>query len=150
MDHIHRGSGSQASSRICPVGHVACEAEVGQGTSCPPHSLMGTGATSLEQTSQLLSGVLSTNYLENQSLHHLYRTKDGHLKVLLLLALGNQTFAPDFPALDSVASPLLCCAQSCPTLCDPTDSSLPRSSVHRISQPRILEWVAISFSRGSS
>ena len=36
--------------------------------------------------------------------------------------------------------------QSCPTLCDPMDSSPPGSSVHRILQARILEWVAISFS----
>ena len=41
-------------------------------------------------------------------------------------------------------------AQSCPTLCDPTDCSLPGSSVHGIFQARILERVAISFSRGSS
>ena len=41
-------------------------------------------------------------------------------------------------------------AQSCPTLCDPVDCSLPGSSVHGILQARILEWVAISFSRGSS
>ena len=40
--------------------------------------------------------------------------------------------------------------QSCPTLCDPTDCSLPGSSVHRIFQARILEQVAISYSRGSS
>ena len=40
--------------------------------------------------------------------------------------------------------------QSCPTLCDPVDCSLPGSSVHGILQARILEWVAISFSRGSS
>ena len=39
---------------------------------------------------------------------------------------------------------------SCPTLCDPVDCSLPSSSVHGILQARILEWVAISFSRGSS
>ena len=38
-------------------------------------------------------------------------------------------------------------AQSCPTLCDPMDWSLPDSSVHGIFQARILEWVAISFSR---
>ena len=37
--------------------------------------------------------------------------------------------------------------QSCPTLCDPMDSSSPGSSVHRILQAGILEWVAISFSR---
>jgi len=41
-------------------------------------------------------------------------------------------------------------AQSCPTLCDPMDCSIPVSSVHGIFQARVLEWVAISFSRGSS
>ena len=40
--------------------------------------------------------------------------------------------------------------QSCPTLRDPMDCSLPDSSVHGIFQARILEWVTISFSRGSS
>ena len=40
--------------------------------------------------------------------------------------------------------------QSCLTFCDPMDHSLPDSSVHEILQARILEWVAISFSRGSS
>ena len=38
-------------------------------------------------------------------------------------------------------------AQSCPTLCDPTDCSPPGSSVHGILQARMLEWVAIPFSR---
>ena len=41
-------------------------------------------------------------------------------------------------------------AQSCPTLCDPLDYSPPVSSVQGIFQARILEWVAISFSRASS
>ena len=41
-------------------------------------------------------------------------------------------------------------AQSCLTLCNPMDCSLPGSSIHGILQARILEWVAISFSRGSS
>ena len=40
--------------------------------------------------------------------------------------------------------------QSCQTLCDPMDCSPPGSSVHEISQARILEWVAVSFSGGSS
>ena len=39
---------------------------------------------------------------------------------------------------------------SCVWLCDPVDCSPPGSSVHGISQARILEWVAISSSRGSS
>ena len=41
-------------------------------------------------------------------------------------------------------------AQSCPTLCDPMNCSLPGSSVHGIFQAIVLEWIAISFSRGSS
>ena len=46
----------------------------------------------------------------------------------------------------------VCClvTKSCPTLCDPMDCSLPGSSVHGILQARILEWVAIPFSRRSS
>ena len=41
-------------------------------------------------------------------------------------------------------------AQSCPTPCEPVDCSPPGSSVHRILQARILEWVAFPFSKGSS
>ena len=40
-------------------------------------------------------------------------------------------------------------AQLYPTLCDPMDCNPPGSSVHGILQARILEWVAISFFRGS-
>ena len=43
-----------------------------------------------------------------------------------------------------------CLIQSCLILCDPVDYSPPGSSVHGIFQVSILEWVAISFSRGSS
>ena len=47
-----------------------------------------------------------------------------------------------------------CCGvldtQLCPTLCDPTDCSLPGSSLHGILQTRIMEWIAISFNRESS
>ena len=41
-------------------------------------------------------------------------------------------------------------AQLCPTLRDPMDCSLPSPSVHGIFQARVLEWIPISFSRGSS
>ena len=43
---------------------------------------------------------------------------------------------------------LCVCAQSCPALCHPVDCSLSGSSVHGISQARILEWVSISPTRG--
>ena len=46
---------------------------------------------------------------------------------------------------------LLClCAQSCPTLCDTMDCSPPGFSVHGILQAKILDWVAMPSSRGSS
>ena len=45
---------------------------------------------------------------------------------------------------------LCVCAQSCPTLCNPIDCNLPGFSVHGVLQTRILEWVAIPFSRESS
>ena len=41
-------------------------------------------------------------------------------------------------------------AQSCPTLSDPMDCSLPGSSVHGIFKARVLEWVAIAFSDSNS
>ena len=52
---------------------------------------------------------------------------------------------------EMAASLLICYAaakslQSCPTLCDPIDSSLPGSPIPGILQARTLEWVAISFS----
>ena len=43
---------------------------------------------------------------------------------------------------------LFCVPQACLTLCDPMDCSPPGSSVHEISQARILEWGANPFSRG--
>ena len=45
-----------------------------------------------------------------------------------------------------------CCllAKSCLTLCDPVDCSPPGTSVHEMLQARVLEWIAISCSRGSS
>ena len=49
----------------------------------------------------------------------------------------------------SYSSPCCSLTKSCPTLCNPTDCSPPGSSVHGISQARILERVAISQSTGS-
>ena len=53
----------------------------------------------------------------------------------------------------SVSNNNICCClvtKSCPTLCNPMDYSPPDPSVHVISRARILEWVAVSSSRGSS
>ena len=45
---------------------------------------------------------------------------------------------------------VLISVQSCLTICHPMDCGLPGFSVHGVSQPRIVEWVAISFSRAST
>ena len=60
--------------------------------------------------------------------------------------------SPPFPSLYSIVVRLCCywVTKSCLTLCDLMDCSPPGSSIHGISQARILEWVAISFSMGSS
>ena len=52
--------------------------------------------------------------------------------------------------IDVEGHPMCCdsCAQSCQTLCHPTDSSLPGSSIHGIFQARTQEWFAISSSSG--
>ena len=66
-------------------------------------------------------------------------------------------FSRSFPSLHPSTSPPSALekhesevAQLCLTLCDPTNCSLPGFSIHGIFQARVLEWVAISFSRGSS
>ena len=55
-------------------------------------------------------------------------------------------------ALFTIAKTCACVLrpQLCPTLCNPIDCSPPGSTVHGIFQARILEWIAISYSRGSS
>ena len=63
---------------------------------------------------------------------------------------GSQPGIAFLPSVQLVGESESEVAQSCPTLCDPMDCSLSGSSVHGIFQARVLEWVAISFSRGSS
>ena len=60
---------------------------------------------------------------------------------------------PWLTSLSVMSSRAVCsyvCVQSCLTLCDTMNCSLPGSSFHVIFQARVLKWVAISYSRGSS
>ena len=65
---------------------------------------------------------------------------------------------PQCPPMDTQIKKMVCAcikqsvlvAQLCPILCNPMDCSPPGSSVHGTLQARILKWVAIPFSRGSS
>ena len=78
----------------------------------------------------------------------------GVASLIIMLRAPLQSFFWSFPFLSVSSSVVLesesKVAQSCPTLCNPMDCSLPDSSIHGIFQARVLEWVAISFSRGSS
>ena len=88
-------------------------------------------------------------------------THPYHLLVLCLF-LGNPNVMTDnkealrgilsrWPLFSGLVCMCTCSVtQSCPTPCDPVDSSPPGSSVHGILQARILEWVATSFSGVSS
>ena len=86
------------------------------------------------------------------------------LRAILRAALGmsvkcgniSQSNGQNIPGVEGLVS-LWCVlkvkmlvTQSCPTLCNPMDRSPPGPSVHRILQARMLEWIAIPFSRGSS
>ena len=86
----------------------------------------------MSTTTQCQQGYRSLNNTINQlNPTHTYRVR--------LLSDAHATL-PDRPCCCCLA------AQSCPTLCNPMDSS----SVHGILQARILEWIAIPFSKGSS
>ena len=56
----------------------------------------------------------------------------------------------DLAHMHSIFNNVCVLTQPCPTLCDPMDCILPGCSLHGIFQARILEWVAIPSSRGSS
>ena len=70
--------------------------------------------------------------------------------VLFLLTTNYLTFSLNQSYLYSPKKKKSEVAQSCLTLFDPMNCTLPRSSIHRIFQAGVLEWGAISFSRGSS
>ena len=70
------------------------------------------------------------------------------LRFLLVKSEGRKWIMSRFLSVLVVVVVLV--AQGCPILCNPTDCSPPGSSVHEILQARILEWVVIPFSRGSS
>ena len=94
-------------------------------TLCPWNSL---GKNTGEGSHSLLQGIFPTQEL-NRGLLHCRQ---------ILYQLSYQGSPAAAAAVKSL--------QSCPTLCDPIDSSQPGSSVPGILQARTLEWVAISFS----
>ena len=87
-----------------------------------------------------------TPLLSSAALHGAVRLRQNFPEIPWLVLLVLELALCPHGFLCSHAQSLL----SCPTLCDPMDCSPPGSSVHGIFQAGILEWVAISSSRGSS
>ena len=96
----------------------------------------------------LFLGISPTNMLTLEQKHTCVR-----VLIAALLRKGEWTQS-ECPLFSPWMNELSCmCAQSlqsCPTLCNPMDHSPPGSSVHEILKARILEWIAMPFSRGSS
>ena len=69
---------------------------------------------------------------------------------LVIIYNGKESKAVHLKRTQYCKSTMGVCAQSCPTFCNPMDYSSPGSFVHGILQTRMPEWVAISYSRGSS
>ena len=98
--------------------------------------------------------IMTRLFLRNES-----STEDFLSHVLYCDYLSSFTYLvysspPSFNFWSAIYYNSCCCGssvtRSCPTLCNPIDCSPPGSSTHGIFQARILEWVATSFSRGSS
>ena len=79
--------------------------------------------------------------------------KRSYMETLQLIVSAKTFFPNKITVTSSGIKTWACicvCAHLCPTLCDPMDCNPPGSSVHGILQGRILGWVAISSSSGSS
>ena len=109
-------------------------------------AVQGTLKTLLQHHSSKASILLHSAFFIVQTSHPYMTTGKT-------IALTRWTFVGKVMSLLSNMLSMLCYAkslQSCPILCNPIDGSPPGSSVHGVLQARILEWVAISSSRGSS
>ena len=84
-------------------------------------------------------------YWQFSCIWHIYIYMHVYIHILLIHSAVQQKLTQHCKSVMCAKS-----LQSCPTLCDAMDWSPPGSSVHGILQTRILEWVAIPSSRGSS
>ena len=93
---------------------------------------------------QVSSSILKWKQLKRFTVHYLNTSDLTKRKVLQILAFSEKGSDENHESNKLCANPIFL---SCSTLCDPMDCSTPGSSIHANLQARILEWVAISFSR---
>ena len=136
---------------------TGAQSQLSDSSQCSPAELIGSSAASRQKSPPLLGLVpLSwdrsvASLLGSQrsvSSGALTKCSDSSSPPLLLLFLEMLSSMCLLGYLCHF--PYVKIAQSCPTLCNPTDCSPPGFSVHGILQARILEWVIVPFSKGSS
>ena len=119
----------------------------------------GNSLTADDQTNQLQGAFFSWLTTPPRDRWQLYKRPfvpggQEHRDVRSLscrMARGCLLGAMGRPGWREVWGSVCCCSvRLCPTLCDPKDCSPPGSCVHGLIQARVLEWVAMLFSRGSS
>ena len=128
----------------------------GKNTGVDCHFLLqcmkGKSESEITQSCPTLSDPMDCS-LPGFSVHGIFQAKSIGVGCHCLLQ-GIRQALPNIQRWQMIANidQLSACSvtQLCPTVCDPMDCSLPGFSVHGIFQARVLEWVAISFSRGSS
>ena len=110
---------------------------------------------------QLLGGAVNVLYLHLMAITQIHTYMKVHwvqhlrfmssyiLKLYLGIKIDNEERIEYSVVVETIESESYI-TQSCPTLCNPMDCSLPGSSIYGIFQAKVLQWVAISFSRGSS
>ena len=103
------------------------------------------GSRDLERT--FIHSFLGSSIQHSLSTHHVFNTVLGTENSAKHTSTQKSWLTFSWAKADSVCVLVI---QLCLTLCDPMDCSLLASSVHGILQARILEWVAIPFSRASS
>ena len=111
-----------------------------------------TSCCSLEDRPDSSQGVEDSPQILSVFLRTMFPLHFHHLLVVIVIYVCVTVYR--YPLLSESSLYATCMSaklfQSCLTLCNPKDYSLPVSYIHGILQARILEWVAISFSRGSS
>ena len=131
-------SPGQASGHLGVAAHVFGDCSLGPYCSLFGHSVVSDSVTTWTAARQASLSITICRSLLKQ----VHRVDDA-------IPPSHPLSSPSPPAPNPSQHQSLV-VQSCPTLRDPMDCSPPGSSVHGISQARILEWVAISSSRGSS
>ena len=142
MSNSSRPHGLQPTRLLCPWDFPG--KRTGVGCHCLLHHLLwSTSNKTYEHTSSLVH----VKHVWKQRVQGLHEASENQGSFCLCALPSSGSPQGHFLASMCVCVCVCVYAQSCPTLCNPLGYSPPGSPVHGIFQARILEWVAISYSR---